>query len=1366
MPVRAHLTALLIALAASVSLAHAAPAPIAVNGQISVPGGVIPKDAKALLVPLATKAEGMRLDLVGKAEPEPVVTVPVGADGSFRISVPDAGVWKVVVQAPGFVPRVHPLIPLVQETDLPGVKLERDQRLEVRVTGPDGRPLPGARVSASASVSVFRRQGWQVASRVAVADAQGVAVLPRSAEEGLVVRAGVAGLPFAERKDVRSASVSLSVAAGPSRTVRVVDALGKPVEGAFVSFVESGWVAGTTGKDGLLAVPLPSKAKTAVTVDAGGAGDVRSVSVFLEPARPGQNTETGPLELRLPAMQSISGRVVSMADGRPVAGALMWSSDPGAFRRTGADGSYTLDGIAGRDLMVSASAPGFFEEQVPWPMRPGERRGPTLTLEPAFSVSGTVVDEQGAPVAGVEIKAGLKPGSRPSSPGGWGSGGNAFTGAAGTFRISTLYPGIAHEVRFTRKGFASATEELAPLQPGRPAAPLRVVLRKGRTAFGRVVTAADEPVSGARLVLEPDLSGGSMMFRMGRMWEQAEALEAASDANGRFEIPDLPAGSFKLTASGSGHAPITVPGLTVPEGGGSVDLGTVVLMQGVALEGFVTSGGKPVQGARILLSETSGDPFAGIGKPDAAPAAISGQDGFFRIEDRRAGESVDIDVLRSGFAPGAAPGVVVPAEEPVRIVLKPTSAVEGRTVDPDGKPVPGTRLFLMPTGPTAMGGGSFVFTSESMRDAVSGEDGLFRMEDVPAGSFELSASASGRQTTEMTNLEVRSGQDLTGVEVVMAPGAIVEGRVLASGRPVPGARVELVMPRSSGISFSFNSTEAAADGDGYYRIDGVAPGTRTFQATAKGFRKGGRELEVKPGGNDLDFNLEGGVEISGRVVDEDGLAVGAALVTLREGRSSWNLPNAVSAPDGSFTLSGVADGTYRIAAEKEGYARSSEGKELTVAGAAVSGVEVELSRGGAIVGQLSGLDFTELSQVGVWVDNEYQSGRVSPDGSYRIENVQPGERRVVASVRGARQAEGKVTLKPGDREARLDLEFKEGHLLSGRILRNGEAARGEHVILNGPGVAGRWGKSDHEGRFRFEGLEPGTYELEVMDRRGQANHRESVELDGDHDVLVELDTVSLVGRTVDSADRSPIQGVRVSLLPPEGEGSASSYLALEAVTDSKGEFRLPDVPDGKWRVRAMLEGYAPGEVALQLTGSPVDDLEIPLQATEGVTLDVLLASGRAPEAVQSAVLDAAGKVVAASTYPVGENGRVRIASMAPGSWELLLKADGTATVSLAVTAPGHAGRVLLPVPGTLDLKVPALAGARIKAEARLTGADGKLFRIPWGDARSAFELDSGSLKLDSLPPGAWKVDVTAADGRSWTGTATLVPGTTVPVTLE
>jgi protocatechuate 3,4-dioxygenase beta subunit len=1334
-------------------------APIPVGGQVSP----VVKDARALLIPLVSEIEAGRLELEGKADPEPVASAAVAADGSFRLEAPEPGMYRVMVQAPGFVPREKQLAPLLEETDLPAVELEKDVRVEVRVTGADGKPVQGARVRIGdppGSGSWDMDDGeWQAPPRSGLTDAQGKLVLAREPSEGLVVRAGAPGLPFVEKRDVRTSTVSLTLPQGSTRELRVLDAAGKPVPGALVRLGEARWTAGRTGADGVLPVPLAGKLKLQVLAIA---EDGRSASLYLEPKKP---EETGPRDLRLPASETLSGRVVSTATGLPVSGALVWARDPGAFRRTGADGGYKMSAVSGRELSVAAAAAGFYKGRSNWAVKAGERRAPTLALEPAFTAAGVVVDDQGKPVAGVEIKAIIHPGARAMDR--WDSGGSARTTAAGRFRIPRLAGGVAHQLRLTRKGYAPATADVPPAEPGSPSSELRIVLRKGRTASGRVVDSADKPVARAWVVLEPEPSGG-MMIRMMSGSDDSGRFEAVADASGRFELPDVPAGTFQLLAGGSGYAPITVPGLAVPEGSGATDLGTVVLVRGVALEGYVTDPkGRPVEGARISVEESGANPMMSRPRPPEESPVLTAADGFFRIADRRAGELLDVEARRAGYAKGSAPGVQVPSEQPVRIVLQPSSAVEGRAADSDGKPVAGAQILLIADAPAGLGRGFVMFSSDSVKETRSGDEGSFRIEDVAPGTYQLKAMASGRQAADRGGLEVRSGQDLTGVEIVLTSGGIVEGRVLSSGRPVAGARIEMAEPSALGTSRMLIRAGTSSDGDGYYRLDGVAPGSRTFKAQREGFSTAVRDLEVRPGENALDFAMEEGVEVSGRVVDDGGVPVPAARVFLSEGWN-WNLPSAVTRPDGSFTLSGVPDGTYRIGAEKEGYARS-EGENLTVS-SNVSGVEVRLSTGGAIVGRLSGLDFAELSQVRVWADaDEFRPGRVLPDSSYRLENVEPGEHRVYASLRGERQTEGRVTLEPGEPEVRLDLEFGEGYLLTGRVLRNGEAVPGGNVALGGPGVAGRpWAKTDHEGRFRYEGLEAGTYDLTVIDSRGQSSHKKTVELTRDLDVELELVAVTLTGRVVDSSDKQPLSGARVKLLPPRGgEVGGGSFFKPDVVTDSRGVFRLSDVPGGSWRVQAVLDGYSPGEQSIEVdAGSAAAELEFALQATEGVTLQVVLASGRPPNYVRAAVLDPAGQVIAQSTYPAGEEGRLRLAIVPAGSWDLVLDADGSAPVTLPVTSPGQAGRVVLPLPGVLDLKVPALQDARVGARLTLTDQNGKPFRTAYGESLTSFDLEAGALKLQRLSPGTWKLDVKADDGRTWSGTATIVPGGTVTMTLD
>jgi hypothetical protein len=86
----------------------------------------------------------------------------------------------------------------------------------------------------------------------------------------------------------------------------------------------------------------------------------------------------------------------------------------------------------------------------------------------------------------------------------------------------------------------------------------------------------------------------------------------------------------------------------------------------------------------------------------------------------------------------------------------------------------------------------------------------------------------------------------------------------------------------------------------------------------------------------------------------------------------------------------------------------------------------------------------------------------------------------------------------------------------------------------------------------------------------------------------------------------------------------------------------------------------------------------------------------------------------------------------------------------------------------LEVRVPDLDGQAALATAVLRGADGTPFRRPsWGGTiETETKMSGGRTRWNDLPPGVWTVEVRAADGASWTGTASLAPGQTFELVLE
>ncbi|HVR98468.1 MAG TPA: carboxypeptidase regulatory-like domain-containing protein, partial [Thermoanaerobaculia bacterium] len=652
------------------------------------------------------------------------------------------------------------------------------------------------------------------------------------------------------------------------------------------------------------------------------------------------------------------------------------------------------------------------------------------------------------------------------------------------------------------------------------------------------------------------------------------------------------------------------------------------------------------------------------------------------------------------------------------------------------------------------------------KTTTADDQGAFSFDGVSPGFVELRAQAPRRQSGRIEGLEVKPGGALTGVDIVLAPGASIAGRVLGpDGQPIPGAQVSLAETTQSMMSFAFFGGPNGTDGEGRYRLDGVAPGPRTLEARAEGYLRAVRDVDVAGEMEGVDFTLQKGLEISGRVVDDAGAPIPGATVMLFTGRGSFNAQPLSSGADGSFRIGGVPDGTYSLAARKDGYSLSrDEALTVTVAGASVSGVELKLMTGGSITGRLSGLEFSQLSRVRVWANYEMNQGQVDADGVYRISGLAAGPWEVSAAIPGTSlHASGRVTLEPGASEAHLDLQFGHGHELAGVVVRNGQPLAGAGLGLTRKGTVERQtGATDHQGSFRFGGLENGDYELAVSTPNG-AQHRESVEVSGDREMRVELRTASLAGRVVDALDSSPVSGVEVTLEPAEGEPATFTD---SLTTDARGTFRLPEVGDGAWKLKLAREGYAPAVRELRVDGSPLDDLEIRLSPTEGIAIEAVLPSGRPPDRIQAAVLDASGKALSSGSYPVGEAGRARLASVPPGSWQVLVDSDQSAPVTVAVTVPGPAVRVTLPPAGTVRVQVPALTNDPAKAKVTLTGPGGTYRALGWnGTVDSEFDLYAGLTRM-RVPAGVWQVVARAVDGRSWSATATVTPGGVIEVILK
>ncbi|HSF39650.1 MAG TPA: carboxypeptidase-like regulatory domain-containing protein [Thermoanaerobaculia bacterium] len=1347
MPIR-RLSRRLFPLLAALGLAAApAPSPLTVTGTVLRGDGSALAGARVEIAPLESSYEWGKRVLGGRAYPEPAASAETDAAGRFTLAAPGPGLWTVGVQAPGFLPLQTSPLALPEPVELPPAMLQEGNAARVRVVNPDGTPAAGVWIyAASESPAALRSSGgWAVRPRFGRTGADGAVDLVRGKRERLTIQAVVDGAPVVKRTGMEGGPLTIPAPARVARTIEVRGVDGRPVPGVHVRIGDLQGPAAATGPDGRARLLLPP-------------GPPPRLRLLAEDGRRGAAilpAEGDPAVLVLPPAASVSGRAIDAVTRQPLAGALVWlSPDPGAFVRTDARGAWRLAAIETDAAHLQAEAAGHLSlsRRFPW-QRESPLPGPTLALDPAAGATGVVVSGAGKPLPGTRVQAVLRTSVRQRL---FSRSGQAerrtATGPDGRFRLDRLLAGETWEVRATLPGHAPSRVTLTDLAPGKVRDGLRIVLGRGRTAFGRVVDRSGKPVPGADVSLaastgERAPAGGERPAR--REANGLDAWAALSDPAGRFTIPALPEGKVDLKVGKSGFAPVTIRALAIPPGEGPFDLGTVILEPGAEVRGIVTGrDGRPVEGAevhaardlrRLRFAAQAGAPI------DRKPEAVTGADGRFAIADLRKGDRLDLWVRAAGHRPGSVEGVAAPNEKPVRIVLDRGVRVAGRVVDAEKRPVPGANLSLRAERP---GGerGLIRFVGGASASAVSDEDGRFALEGMTPGSAELNATAAGFQPAKISDLAIPE-KGLDNLEVVLERGAVIEGRVLtAGGDAVEDARVVC------------GDAASVSDADGAYRLDGVPLGAQKVRLLHRDYPPLDRAIDVQPGVNPLDLVLPEGHEVAGRVVDRAGKPVAGAELALFPAGSPRE-QGAVSGADGDFRFPRVADGAYTLRAEKEGYLTAETANAVTVAGVPVRDVEVRLDRGTRIAGRLLGLDLYDLAEVDVRARRDdglgERAGRVDYEGKYEIPDVGPGDWVVTASLRGGtREARGRVLVEPGAEEARLDLEFGRSLTLTGRILYGGEPLPGAAVTLRGLDVsAERQGTADWEGAFRFEDVKPGGYRLQVLSQRELLNHSEELRMDSDRDVLVEIAAVRVSGTVADSGNGEPIAGAIVALRRLAG---AEAAFMVAIGTDAEGYFALPAVTEGPYRMTVTRDGYSPHERQVEVNASAnLQEMKIPLDPAAGLDLDVRFASGGRPPHVTAAVLDASGRPILFEVRPVDASGRARFPTVPAGSWEVLVSAPGAALASVPARVPGGPVPVVLRSAGRLTVRVPALASSDQVATLTLSGSGGAFRTLSvYGTVQSQWAVEGGKAIVEGVPAGTWSLTMTAPDGKSWSGTAT------------
>ena len=949
--------------------------------------------------------------------------------------------------------------------------------------------------------------------------------------------------------------------------VTVQDPRGKPVAGALVTIGGGGGVvpmrrSGRTDENGHVRIDALPRPPWEVSVLARG----------LAPRQLSRITDATPLVVRLEAGGVLSGVVRDSVSRDPVGGARVWVMtramgiptdrwDPDADRiETTADasGRFHLEGLGAAPLDVNAAAlgHGYGTQRA---VKPGSTI--ELFLLPGATITGTVRDEAGKPVAGAVVRALGELAARvvPAA---------LRTNAAGRFHFAGLEAG-SYTVVARGGPRAPALARVSVEAQGE--ADIELTLAEGGFVTGRLVDGDEKPRKGR--VRVSALDGAELHLAI------YDLMQAEAAADGHFALGPVPVGSLEIEAFAAGFATRKVETI-VDARSRTTDLGDVALETGLRVRGVVRSrDGAPIAGATVM----GRSPASAAARP---PVVVTEDDGVFVFAGLQPG-NLQLQAHAPGYA--AVRQDVAAGNEDVQLVLETGGTIVGSVVDPKGQPVEGAMLTAQSE------------PAEGEQQAYGGAaadegGGRFTMRDLRAGRYVLQARARGH-ADGTASASVVAGRTTDVGAVRLRSGAVVRGTVVdAAGEPIPAATLAVE------AAVTLRDSVAQSDGAGRFEVTGLPPGRWTLSARHPAFTSGRAVAEIAGEGEaEVRIVLHRGGRVEGVVRRRDGRPFSNAAVTVRDPVSAgtdWNLANTrtTTAEDGSFALEHVAAGPLQVhvlaPVRQRGFAmlttvlqrpievREGETTRVEIATREVI-VSGRVTRGGApapgvalSLQRRDGETFSYGAPPGAGPASQGPpplADTTGEDGSYELLVFEPG---LYLPLR--RSADGNsAPLRPAASNPERPVSAVEipdvathtldftvgGATVAGVVLDAEKETPIGHARVIFSGRTGSRGSdtTGPDGRFRFE-VEPAEGRLRTSaEEYVPGDEPLAVGEAGTGELRIELRKgLAISGRVEDAAGRSlgevPIQALREAAERVEPGGFRFSR--------SDGRFRLSGLPDG------------------------------------------------------------------------------------------------------------------------------------------------------------------------------------------------------------
>ncbi len=539
---------------------------------------------------------------------------------------------------------------------------------------------------------------------------------------------------------------------------------------------------------------------------------------------------------------SVAGQLTD-ADGAPVAGAEVWfgrHDHAWGNSKTSSDddGRFEFEGVAPGQMNVGAQKDGFPPATAAVTV-PESGGGEDIALQfpRSLSVRGVVCGAQGKPIPGVAVAA------RQSFSY---VGTNGRSDKNGEFELTGLPDGELTLEAYAR-GYVRAKVRVTSAGSGTPVV---IEMADAGRITGRVFDAATgEPLNKftVRFVFPTDPDLQPTVSGYNSKWSQPGLT--FQDDGGRWstgEYDELQVGAWiGVEVRAEGYSP-GIEMVQVSAMDARLNLAhQLVRPVTVELVASLQGSGEPVAGATILAT-TRAHPS----EEDIRWDATTGEAGTAVLEDVSPG-SLFVIVTRAAGAPvrlGPFEVPPVPSRSILAIEVPAAHVVEVTLLDPSGQPLPGRTVVLT---------GSLQGSADVALEGLTDQDGVCRIEGVPAGRWDVSrVLQDGLHTChDLTgHVTVQEGEPVARIELRPPGATVIRGTVDADGPIPPGCKV-------SALSRNGALNHGAVVHEGSFELAGLAPGRYMvtlsyWDANSSSTVMGHAEVEVHEGDIELDVTVK------------------------------------------------------------------------------------------------------------------------------------------------------------------------------------------------------------------------------------------------------------------------------------------------------------------------------------------------------------------------------------------------------------------------------------------------------------------------------------------------------------------------------